>query len=71
MDECKHKEKPGVERGVIKPCPFCGKEAELQGPHEYDNGGTFWRIECQTCWATRSEWPTDEAAKAAWNERAL
>ncbi len=33
----------------LKPCPFCGGEAEESEP---TNGSPFWKIHCKRCWAT-------------------
>lgn len=50
----------------LKPCPFCGGEAEL----EKAGGGVFetWYVTCATCCA--SVWENTEAeAIEAWNTR--
>lgn len=51
----------------IKPCPFCGKDAELTENEDY-----YWYVECTECCA-RGEWfygykEKDKAIKA-WNRR--
>ena len=62
-----------VERGVIKPCPFCGDKS----PEIMDDGDDFdTYVVCGFCGA-RGEWATGqhkEATKLAiefWNRRAL
>lgn len=61
----------------LKPCPFCGPEGKINGPHESGNyrKTTFW-IECERCeiyleketraevieaWNTRSDQTEEEA----------
>lgn len=49
---------------ALKPCPFCGGEAELS------NGGPGnWYVRCPTCKATSNDMAGDRAI-AAWNTRA-
>ncbi len=56
----------------LKPCPFCGGEAETR-TDENDE----WYVSCTKCFAlvgycvdTWGEYATEEDAAAAWNRRA-
>ena len=51
----------------LKPCPFCGAEAQVQKPETW-----FWFIECgHLCGAMTRVYETyDEAAKA-WNSKTM
>lgn len=49
----------------LKPCPFCGGEAEIMG-YRYD---CKWII-CKKCMAETAAYETSEQAIAAWNRRA-
>lgn len=51
----------------LKPCPFCGGEAETHGVQE-NVDTTF--ILCTGCEAEMGEHPTEAEAIAAWNTRA-
>ena len=46
----------------LKPCPFCGGEAEVEGER------IFW-VSCQKCWVETSSFNTLEEAIEAWNRR--
>ena len=51
----------------LKPCPFCGKEAEFEKfyfDEHYD-----WRVRCTCCFAQTYFMDTQEEAAEAWNER--
>jgi Lar family restriction alleviation protein len=51
----------------LKPCPFCGGEAELQYPEEMgDNRGT---VMCTKCYASTSDKENWKDAIEAWNTR--
>jgi Lar family restriction alleviation protein len=54
---------------LLKPCPFCGGEAEpLEEP--YVLGGVTWHVKCRKCSvATEKQWTRGDAC-AAWNRRA-
>lgn len=47
----------------LKPCPFCGGEAEIRGD------GYFW-IQCKYCWAETTGSEDMAEAIEAWNRRA-
>lgn len=58
----------------LKPCPFCGGEADYQ-----NNKSDYWWIQCLECGCTTSKYATDlffggkygkDWAKEAWNRRA-
>ena len=47
----------------LKPCPFCGGEAEVR---QYIS--TLYFVQCQRCKATSKAFDTEEVAADAWNE---
>lgn len=55
----------------LKPCPFCGGEAELytywggMGVHRYINV-----VRCKKCRCNSGEWKIKPKAVDAWNRRA-
>ena len=53
----------------IKPCPFCGGEAELQ---ELPTAPDRCLVKCLKCWAKSVfvEWCDKERAIESWNQRA-
>lgn len=64
----------------LKPCPFCGGEASLEGKYLWQSGGwgksyTSYHVECKKC-RTKGKYfntidhtnPMDKAIKA-WNRR--
>lgn len=53
----------------LKPCPFCGGEAEIR---KYVNGYNIWFCaRCDSCKITQtSTTQTEQQAIAAWNRRA-
>lgn len=65
--ECKErytlKFKPKTE---LKPCPFCGGEAERRESPGFHN----WWVICKQCHAASMEHTTAEGAVKAWNRRA-
>ena len=50
----------------LKPCPFCGGEAELFG---IESNGIFY-VECSNCDANNN-FDTPEKAISAWNKRVI
>jgi Lar family restriction alleviation protein len=54
-----------VENKELKPCPFCGGEAEV-----IDGPCNSWQVMCGGCFA-KADWSNDSCAKAiaAWNTR--
>jgi Lar family restriction alleviation protein len=56
---------------VLKPCPFCGSEAQLASYNSCDCCGKAWNgcVNCPGCGAEISHRDTDEEAIAAWNTR--
>ncbi len=61
-----------AEAVVIKPCPFCGKEASIANDKHasYSVILEYW-IECDSCTA-RGEWDNSEQkAIEFWNRRVL
>ena len=47
----------------LKPCPFCGGEAEIQ------NRGIVWVAICKSCGAVTTFMPTEQRAANIWNKR--
>jgi Lar family restriction alleviation protein len=48
----------------LKPCPFCGGEAEMIG----GSGGSYWLV-CSGCSICSPMYNTSKAAIEAWNRR--
>ena len=69
--DCPLKIVPETPEGELKPCPFCGGEAEPYGEKTGNKG--VWGIQCLKCDAkvpnTYPFGPLDKAI-AAWNRRA-
>ena len=53
----------------LKPCPFCGGEAEMLTA-ESMNGGYLFGIMCNDCCSRGDVYDTEAEAIAAWNSRA-
>ena len=56
----------------LKPCPFCGGEAELKLIPNYFTQGLSsngWAIECTRCHCTQTPHMSDHDAVEDWNER--
>lgn len=51
----------------LKPCPFCGGEARLWHPKEYDI--TLGSVKCNSCGASTESFTDDDSAIEAWNKR--
>ena len=49
---------------ALKRCPFCGNNAYITKSSPCD-----YLVECGTCAAQSAEYPTEQAAAAAWNRR--
>ena len=59
-------EKGGLTMAELKPCPFCGGEAEL-----FTYGDGKFLPKCSVCWGMIEEWfSSEEEAAEAWNRRA-
>ena len=54
---------------ILKPCPFCGGEAEMLTA-ESMNGGYLFGIMCNDCRSRGDVYDTEAEAIAAWNTRA-
>lgn len=54
---------------ALKPCPFCGSEAEFQEGHR-----NHWHVQCSSCQASTNGWFARDGARAKaaalWNRRA-
>lgn len=53
----------------LKPCPFCGNEAELCGGEDVCNG-PYWYVACGECGASVYGDDDKQAAIDRWNRRA-
>jgi Lar family restriction alleviation protein len=58
----------------LKPCPFCGNEAEMESRYiGYGSLGLgahdWYTVKCKSCRGKSDEYGTEEAAIAAWNKR--
>ena len=57
-------------KAKLKPCPFCGGKARVQG-HEFIGYGDTFGVVCLNCGAeTRQFYVTENEAIEAWNRRA-
>ena len=60
----------------LKPCPFCGGEAEIQEEHRWITGvnkGFHWKyVSCRKCNNRTAgyEWDEEKEMVKAWNRRA-
>lgn len=71
-----------IDNDELKPCPFCGGEAEVVSMHYRDEDLTLWQVRCKTrpydvddenrCYTADSFISFDDKEKAieAWNTRA-
>ena len=50
----------------LKPCPFCGGEAEL---FIVPGKMTKWAVRCTKCYANNGTFVSDHDAVEAWNKR--
>lgn len=55
----------------LKPCPFCGGEAYMEGDLvKKQDGFGFWFVACKNnCGVMLGYFPTDDKAIKAWNKR--
>lgn len=58
-----------MSRGKLKPCPFCGGEAETLTA-ESMHGGNLYGVMCANCAGRSDVYDTEAEAIAAWNSRA-
>ena len=55
----------------LKPCPFCGGRAVLNGGEKIsEGGGDYWWVQCHECFASTHGNADRETAIEAWNRRA-
>ena len=72
MTDCKLYQADPIEP-ELKPCPFCGGEAELVKAYRFGTGcsSSGFKVKCRGCEDGRTDIYTEEAeAVAAWNRRA-
>jgi hypothetical protein len=50
----------------LKPCPFCGGEAKLEGPG--DGWGEFYKVSCPPC-VSQSFTASRDVVIGEWNKR--
>ena len=53
----------------LKPCPFCGGEADCNNAGFMKAGMPMWAVECLGCGAVTDFFETEEDAARAWNRR--
>ena len=53
----------------LKPCPFCGGEADCNNAGFLKNGKPMWAVECVNCGMVTAFFYTDSEAIEAWNKR--
>lgn len=53
----------------LKPCPFCGGEADCSNSRFIQYGRKKWAVECPCCGVVSHFFDTEEEAIAAWNRR--
>lgn len=53
----------------LRPCPFCGYEAEYDKEHDQFGGAEFDVIQCKNCATQTALWNSKENALIAWNTR--
>lgn len=54
----------------LKPCPFCGSEAELRFS-EGESGKRYYWIPCKKCSCCQTIFDTPQEAVSAWNNRPI
>ena len=55
----------------LKPCPFCGGEADCNNAGFMQYGWKKWAVECPIRGVVTHFFDTEEKATAAWNMRAM
>lgn len=53
----------------LKPCPFCGAEAQLREEQPVPTDDYYYRVRCRQCWATTDWNNKPDGAIEAWNRR--
>ena len=53
----------------LKPCPFCGGEADCNNNGFMQYGWKKWAVECPMCGVVSHFFDTEEKAIEAWNRR--
>ncbi len=53
----------------LKPCPFCGGEADCNNSGFMKDGKPMWAVECLTCGVVTELCGTAEEATEAWEKR--
>lgn len=64
---CWHNQDPAHFITLLRPCPFCGGSAQIEGSKPGEKA-QFWAI-CLGCAATGPWRKTEEGARDAWNKR--
>lgn len=54
----------------LKPCPFCGGEADCNNVAFEKGNKKMWAVECIECGVVSNFFYTEEKAIEAWNRRA-
>lgn len=54
----------------LKPCPFCGGEADCNNDGFMQGGNKKWAVECINCGVVSSFFDSRYDAAEAWNRRA-
>lgn len=53
----------------LKPCPFCGGEAELSKYYPGFSRKSYVMVRCRSCRANTGDWRRRDIAVARWNRR--
>lgn len=53
----------------LKPCPFCGGEADCNNVAFERAGKPMWAVECMKCGVVTDFFDNEEDANEAWNRR--
>lgn len=54
---------------TLKPCPFCGGEADNMRTQASPDSGVFYYVFCKSCHARTGIYAHPKIAKAQWNGR--